>query len=154
MGRLLYALAASAALSAQLAAAPAWAAQPRAVVQGDMAPELRAAILRAIGETDRPVDNRFEARRRATAAAEDAIAVLRSEGFYAYDVEPDVGEGVTARCEVTLDEEIVRVVPTPRRAFQGWRYLDLKDAPADLASAVFGDVPPELARQLREVGAW
>lgn len=65
-----------------------------------------------------------------------------------------VGEGVGARCEVTLDEEVVRVVPTPRRAFQGWRYLDPRDAPADLSGDGFGDVPPDLARQLREVGAW
>jgi hypothetical protein len=65
-----------------------------------------------------------------------------------------VGEGVTARCEITLDETIVRVAPTPRRAFQGWRYLDPKDAPADLDEAAFGDVPDDLARQLREVGAW
>ena len=65
-----------------------------------------------------------------------------------------VGEGVNARCEVTLDEEVVRVLPTPRRAFQGWRYLEAKDAPGDLATEMFGDVPPELARQLREVGAW
>ena len=65
-----------------------------------------------------------------------------------------VGEGVSARCELTLDEEVVRVVPTPRRAFQGWRYLEPKDAPQDLVQEVFGDVPPELARQLREVGAW
>jgi hypothetical protein len=65
-----------------------------------------------------------------------------------------VGEGPNARCQVTLDEEVVRVVPTPRRAFQGWRYLDAKDAPADLAGEAFGDIPPELARQLRDVGAW
>lgn len=65
-----------------------------------------------------------------------------------------VGEGVTARCEVTLDPEIVRVAPTPRRAFQGWRYLEAKDAPPDLDSDAFGEVPPELARQLREAGAW
>lgn len=65
-----------------------------------------------------------------------------------------VGEGVNARCEVTLDEEIVRVAPTPRRAFQGWRYLDVKDAPEDLAPEAFGEAPPELARQLRELGAW
>src|SRR5581483_8450237 len=44
-----------------------------------------------------------------------------------------VGEGVTARCEVTLDPAPVRVAPTPRRAFQGWRYLEDKDAPPDLA---------------------
>ena len=65
-----------------------------------------------------------------------------------------VGEGPNARCEVTLDEEVVRVVPTPRRAFQGWRYLESKDAPSDLLAEVFGDIPPDLARQLREVGAW
>ena len=65
-----------------------------------------------------------------------------------------VGEGVTARCEITLDDTIVRVAPTPRRAFQGWRYLDPKDAPPDLDTEAFGDVPDDLARQLREVGAW
>ena len=65
-----------------------------------------------------------------------------------------VGEGVTARCEVTLDETPVLVVPTPRRAFQGWRYLEPRDAPEDLLKEVFGDIPPELARQLWEVGAW
>lgn len=65
-----------------------------------------------------------------------------------------VGEGVAARCEVVLDEDVVRVAPTPRRAFQGWRYLEAKDAPPDLSSEAFGDVPPELARELREIGAW
>ncbi|MFZ5719452.1 MAG: DUF1489 family protein [Pseudomonadota bacterium] len=64
------------------------------------------------------------------------------------------GEGVTARCEITLDEQIVRVAPTPRRAFQGWRYLEAGDAPPDLDEAAFGEVPEELARQLREAGAW
>jgi hypothetical protein len=65
-----------------------------------------------------------------------------------------VGEGVTARCEVTLDPEPIRVAPTPRRAFQGWRYLEPKDAPPDMASGIDGDMPQELARQLREAGAW
>jgi hypothetical protein len=65
-----------------------------------------------------------------------------------------VGEGVTARCEVTLHPEPVRVAPTPRRAFQGWRYLEPKDAPEDLSLEAFGDVPTDLARQLREAGAW
>ena len=64
------------------------------------------------------------------------------------------GEGITARCEVTLDERPVRVAPTPRRAFQGWRYLSPADAPADLDEEAFGEVPPDLARQLREAGAW
>ena len=65
-----------------------------------------------------------------------------------------VGEGVTARCEVTLDEDVVRVLPTPRRAFQGWRYLEPKDAPPDLADAGLGEVPPDLARKLMDAGVW
>ncbi|MDP2213649.1 DUF1489 family protein [Phenylobacterium sp.] len=65
-----------------------------------------------------------------------------------------VGEGPNARCEMRLDEVLVRVAPTPRRAFQGWRYLEARDAPADLAGEGGEDVPVELARQLREAGLW
>ena len=66
-----------------------------------------------------------------------------------------VGHGVTARCEVTLDETPIRVAPTPRRAFQGWLYLEPRDAPPDLPQdEAFGEIPSELARKLREAGAW
>jgi hypothetical protein len=65
-----------------------------------------------------------------------------------------VGEGAAARCHVTLDETVVRVMPTPRRAFQGWRYLAAKDAPPDLGEAGLGEVPPDLARKLMEAGVW
>lgn len=65
-----------------------------------------------------------------------------------------VGQGVEARCEVTVDPAIVRVAPTPRRAFQGWRYLEPKDAPEDLSQDLAAEIPAELARQLRELGAW
>jgi len=65
-----------------------------------------------------------------------------------------VGEGAAVRCQVTLDETVVRVAPTPRRAFQGWRYLDAKDAPPDLAGEGLDEIPPDLARRLREAGAW
>jgi len=66
-----------------------------------------------------------------------------------------VGEGLERRCEIILDEAIVLTVPTVRRPFQGWRYLEAGEAPADLAEAEFGEAPPpELARRLREIGAW
>ena len=65
-----------------------------------------------------------------------------------------VGEGPASRCEVTLEPDVTLTQPMPRRPFQGWRYLDGKDAPGDLRG--FGDeaVPQPLAKQLRELGAW
>ena len=104
MGRLLSAVAATAALCAS---APARAAEPRAVVQGELDSELKTALQRVIGDTDRPIENRFEARRRARAAAEDAIALLRSEGYYANQVDPEVTEADPPR-------PIVQVTPGPR----------------------------------------
>ncbi len=65
-----------------------------------------------------------------------------------------IGEGPRRRCEILLDEAMIETAPQPRRAFQGWRYLDPKEAPADLGETASGDLPPELARRLREAGAW
>jgi hypothetical protein len=40
------------------------------------------------------------------------------------------------------------------RPFQGWRYLDSKDAPPDLskADASIAAMPEELRRELRDLG--
>jgi hypothetical protein len=67
-----------------------------------------------------------------------------------------LGEGIAARCHVTLDPDVVLTAPTPRRAFQGWRYLTVAEAPPDLGPANASDqpMPADLARQLRELGAW
>lgn len=107
MARLAYAVAAGAALAIQGLSATVVAAEPKAVVEGTLDSELRGAITRAVGDTDRPIENRFEARRRARAAADDAIAVLRSEGYYAAVVEPDISDG-------DLPRALVKVAPGPR----------------------------------------
>ena len=41
----------------------------------------------------------------------------------------------------------------PRRPFQGWRYLKASDAPRDVADGDH-DLPPEMARALKEAGVW
>lgn len=64
------------------------------------------------------------------------------------------GEGKTSHCLIKLSPEVVRTAPQARRPFQGWRYLEPKDAPMDLSTLDAGEVPPELAKQLREMGAW
>lgn len=54
-----------------------------------------------------------------------------------------------------LDHKLVDVRPTPRRAFQGWRYLKPDEAPADLKggrSDQLAEMPQKLRRQLAELG--
>jgi hypothetical protein len=64
-------------------------------------------------------------------------------------------EGGQSRCEILLEETLRPTAPQPRRPFQGWRYLEPKDAPPDLETVDGGEaMPPELARRLREMGAW
>ncbi|HEY0102830.1 MAG TPA: DUF1489 domain-containing protein [Brevundimonas sp.] len=64
------------------------------------------------------------------------------------------GEGKASRCLIKLSPEVIRTAPQARRPFQGWRYLELKDAPLDLSRLEAGDLPLDLAKQLRELGAW
>jgi hypothetical protein len=64
-------------------------------------------------------------------------------------------DGARKRCEILLADELIATAPQPRRAFQGWRYFEPKDAPPDLAGGEgAAALPQELARQLREIGAW
>ncbi|HVL42206.1 MAG TPA: DUF1489 domain-containing protein [Brevundimonas sp.] len=64
------------------------------------------------------------------------------------------GEGKTSHCLIKLSPEVIRTAPQARRPFQGWRYLEPKDAPMDLSILDAGEVPEELAVRLREMGAW
>ena len=57
-------------------------------------------------------------------------------------------------CQLAFDPELVATEPQGRKAFQGWRYLQPADAPADLKGSDVSDVPPELTRALLEAGVW
>jgi hypothetical protein len=63
-------------------------------------------------------------------------------------------EAANARCEIELAPEVVLTAPQPRRAFQGWRYFEAKDVPPDLTTDEAEGLPPEVARELRAIGAW
>ena len=58
------------------------------------------------------------------------------------------------RCEIVYGEAIIHVRPTPRRAFQGWRYLTAADAPPDVGKrgSDFARLPPEMRVKLLELG--
>jgi hypothetical protein len=64
------------------------------------------------------------------------------------DLRADVKDDGTSCCGIVLDAELVATRPHPRRAFQGWRYLDTADAPQDAKS--FADDADEIPRGMRE----
>ena len=58
-------------------------------------------------------------------------------------------------CSILMVPKLIPVVPTPKRPFQGWRYLKPEDVPADIAAGAGDDsLPPELAAKLAKLGAW
>jgi len=54
---------------------------------------------------------------------------------------------------IHLDGTLVRTQAMPRRAHQGWRYLEGKDAPPDLGAGESGDaLPARLVSELAKLG--
>jgi hypothetical protein len=63
------------------------------------------------------------------------------------------GRDGIARCRIVFDPDYVLVRPTPRRAFQGWRYLEAKDAPPDLKrTSGLERMPEKLRMELAALG--
>lgn len=69
--------------------------------------------------------------------------------------EYDSTDGIR-RCAIVLDPKIVRVVPSLKRPFQGWRYLKAADAPMDLPEGREAEepLPPSLSAALAEIGVF
>ena len=65
-----------------------------------------------------------------------------------------IGQDGIRRCAIVLDPEIVRTTTAQKRPFQGWRYLQPGDAPADLPASR-GDeeaLPADLSAALADIG--
>jgi hypothetical protein len=57
------------------------------------------------------------------------------------------------RCRIDFKPRIIPVHPVPRRAFQGWRYLEAADSPPDLPKgAKAAGMPEKMRRELSELG--
>lgn len=56
-------------------------------------------------------------------------------------------------CVVRYDPVLVPTMLMPKRPFQGWRYLDPRDVPADRKGAdPMADLPPKMVEELRALG--
>ncbi len=57
------------------------------------------------------------------------------------------------RCRIVFKPQIIPVRPVPKRAFQGWRYLEAADSPPDLPKAArAAGLPEKMRRDLAELG--
>jgi hypothetical protein len=57
-------------------------------------------------------------------------------------------------CAIMQEAEIIRTVPLPRKAFQGWRYLKAADAPEDMGIYTGGATDDEasILAELKQAG--
>ena len=68
-------------------------------------------------------------------------------------LEPVRGRDGIKRCRIVFESDYVLVRPTPRRAFQGWRYLEAEDVPPDLRKASgLEKMPEKLRTELASLG--
>ena len=57
------------------------------------------------------------------------------------------------RCAIVLDPTVTRVAPSPKRPFQGWRYLAAEAAPPDIGTRPDRvELPPQVERALADIG--
>ena len=65
-----------------------------------------------------------------------------------------IGQDGIRRCAIVLDPELFYTTTTPKRPFQGWRYLKPDEAPIDLSPDRQDEdnLPVELAGALADIG--
>lgn len=70
------------------------------------------------------------------------------------DIRPFTDDSGIGRCRLVLEPKVMPVEPRPFRPFQGWRYIEPKDAPRDIGKGS-GDLmtmPEALRRELADLG--
>lgn len=69
-------------------------------------------------------------------------------------LEPQESDDGITRCAIILQPDVVNVELTPRRAFQGWRYLSGAQVPRDIGETGSRDrkLPEALEYQLAQLG--
>ena len=70
------------------------------------------------------------------------------------DFEEVTGSDQIKRCGIILSEKIIKTLPTPKKAFQGWRYLSSDQAPPDKSALLTSEeeLPYSLQQELLKLG--
>ena len=79
--------------------------------------------------------------------------ILARQKILGFEMVEDAGD---TWCRIVVEPRIYRTYATPKKAIQGWRYLEAKSVPADrgvyVSGAEEGEPPPEMADELRRLG--
>ena len=89
-----------------LSAAQAYAASPLAQLKGELTDDMKTLLASVIGEVEEKPRSLAQARRRAQKAAEQALSVMRSQGYYGAEIKASVEE-------FTAEGDSVRKSPRP-----------------------------------------
>lgn len=108
------------------------------VVNTRFKPKAAEEILKTGGSIYRVIKNKIVCRQKII-------------GFDKWD-SPDKG----TQCLIVCDPDIIQTYSTPKRPFQGWRYLKPEQAPKDrgiyLGEGQREEIPPDLEEELFESG--
>lgn len=67
-------------------------------------------------------------------------------------LEPFTDADGVSRTHIVLDAQVVPVRSKPARPFQGWRYLEPREAPPDLHSGAGEELPENIRAELAALG--
>ena len=111
------------------------------------------------GERAIPVRTRNRPKREKELVAEGSLyRVIKNriqcrQKILGFETVQDKEKGTM--CQIMVSPEIIQTVSTPKKPFQGWRYLEPAAAPRDLGvydPANDAEIPAEMEQALRESG--
>jgi len=116
--------------------------------------ELVARWAARAGDPPYELGTRYLPKRSAEIAGQGSLFWIVKHQLVARNAIVGFGELPGGRVSIRLDPRLVMVRAQPKRAHQGWRYLEGKDAPPDLGGSGEGmaEMPPELVGRLAELG--
>ncbi|MBA3879640.1 MAG: DUF1489 domain-containing protein [Sphingobium sp.] len=92
---------------------------------------------------------RYLPKRHAEIAGQGSLFWILKHQLVARSPIISFGEAAEGKVAILLGMPLVAVRPIPKRAHQGWRYLEASDAPVDLGVGESGEtLPAGLARDL------
>ncbi|WP_174291638.1 DUF1489 family protein [Sphingomonas bacterium] len=96
---------------------------------------------------------RYLPKRHEEVAGQGSLYWILKHQLVARSAITGFGEAEAGRVAIHLDPVLVLVSARPKRAHQGWRYLEAADAPVDLGSDATGPaaLPPQLVGRLAEL---